>query len=184
VKPWGFWEPLDRAELPALKWVERTRAGGVIEDATKALSLAGEHGMIWYGVAGIAAAVDKPRRVEWIKAGAAVAGIYVANTAFKFVARRQRPPIGALGTETDLSFPSSHAVTSFAAAAIFSELAPQAKPLFYIDAVKVTGTRLHFCVHYPSDLLAGAAIGRLAGGAIANRYFAPVLSSKPNEAMS
>jgi membrane-associated phospholipid phosphatase len=183
VKPRKFWAPLDRAELPALEWVERVRFAGPIERATKVLTLAGEHGLIWYGVAGAAAAIDKPRRAQWLRAGATVAALYGANTALKFTARRQRPPIAEIGTETDLSFPSSHAVTSFAAAALFSEFAPSAKPLFYIGALNVTASRLHFCVHYPSDLIAGAAIGQLAGSAIAKRYFAPVSSTSENPAV-
>jgi membrane-associated phospholipid phosphatase len=67
---------------------------------------------------------------------------------------------------------------------MFSELAPSAKPFFYVGALKVTASRLHFCVHYPSDLIAGAAIGQLAGSAIAKRYFAPVLSTTEIETLS
>ena len=178
MNPRAFWKPLDDFELPALKWVERVRFGGAIERATEVVTLAGEHGLIWYCVAGAAAAGDKPRRAEWMRAGAAVATVYGANTALKFVLRRRRPPVARIGTETDLSFPSSHAVTSFAAAAIFSELAPAAKPALYFGALGMTGSRLHFCVHYPSDLLAGALIGQLAGRAAAKRYFAPVTASQ------
>jgi membrane-associated phospholipid phosphatase len=165
VKPRAFWKPLDRLELPALKWVEKTRAAGPVEDATKVITRAGEHGLVWYGVAAVAAVVDKPNRGRWLRAGATVAAIYGANTALKFAARRQRPPLASFGTETDLSFPSSHAATSFAAARLFSSIAPGTTPLFYAAALTVTGSRLHFCVHYPSDLLAGAALGDLAARA-------------------
>jgi membrane-associated phospholipid phosphatase len=95
-----------------------------------------------------------------------VAVVYGLNTALKLLARRQRPPIAALGTPTALSFPSSHAATSFAAARLFSEIEPGARPLFYFAALNVVGSRLHFCVHYPSDLLAGAALGDAAARAL------------------
>lgn len=166
MKPRAFWEPLDRAELPALKWVERTRFGGPIEGATKVITKAGEHGIVWYAVAAAAATLDRPRRSEWLRAGATVAAIYGANTALKFAARRQRPPIAEIGTETNLSFPSSHAVTSFAAAQLFSQIQPRARRPLYLGALAVTGSRLHFCVHYPSDLVAGALLGELAARAI------------------
>jgi undecaprenyl-diphosphatase len=137
----------------------------VIQGATRVITVAGEHGAVWYLVAGAAAVADPPRRSRWLRAGALVAALYGANTALKFVARRQRPPIAALGTETDLSFPSSHAVTSFAAAALFSSIEPRARLPLYFAAFNVTGSRLHFCVHYPSDLVAGAVLGELAGRA-------------------
>lgn len=162
----SFWKPLDRAELPLLKWVERVRAGGAIEQATRVITESGQYGAVWYGIAGVAAWRDPSKRDRWIAAGAKVAGVYAANTALKMVAKRQRPPIAALGTPTGLSFPSAHASTSFAAARLFSDIEPGLKPLFYLGAVNVTGSRLHFCVHYPSDLVAGAVLGDLAARAL------------------
>ena len=179
----SFWKPLDKAELPVLEWVERVRFGGVIQQATRAITESGQHGLIWYGIAGAAAYRDPVKRDRWIAAGVKVAGVYAATTGLKLLARRQRPPIAALGTPTALSFPSSHATTSFAAARLFSDIEPGARPLFYFVALNIVGSRLHFCVHYPSDLLVGAAIGQLAGGAIGNRYFAPVHSSEQIEAI-
>jgi membrane-associated phospholipid phosphatase len=162
----SFWKSLDRAELPVLEWVERVRAGGAIQQATRAITESGQYGAVWYAIAGGAAYRDPAKRDRWIAAGAKVAGVYAANTALKMIARRQRPPIAALGTPTGLSFPSAHASTSFAAARLFSEIEPVARPVFYLAAVSVTGSRLHFCVHYPSDLLAGAALGDAAARAL------------------
>lgn len=169
MKPRAFWKPLDDAELPILEWVERVRLGGVVEQATDVITRAGEHGMVWYAVGGSAALIDKPRRSRWLRATISIAGIYLLSSALKRFAGRQRPPISAHGTPTALSFPSSHAVTSFAAARLFSTIAPGAKLPLYIAAINVTGSRLHFCVHYPSDLVAGAAIGNLAGRATRSR---------------
>jgi undecaprenyl-diphosphatase len=162
----SIWKPLDAAELPALEWVERVRFGGVIQLATRMITEAGQHGAVWYVVAGAGAYRDPAKRQRWIAAGVKVAVVYGLNTALKLLARRQRPPIAALGTPTALSFPSSHAATSFAAARLFSEIEPGARPLFYFAALNVVGSRLHFCVHYPSDLLAGAALGDAAARAL------------------
>lgn len=166
MEPRAFWAPLDRAELPVLKWVERTRRGGAINAATDVITRAGQHALVWYGIAGIAAAKDPARADRWRGAAANVAGVYLANTALKYVARRRRPPIASLGTPTDLSFPSSHAATSFAAARLFSSIEPRARLPLYAAAAAVTGSRLHFLVHYPSDLLAGAALGDIAARVI------------------
>lgn len=166
MEPRAFWRPLDRAELPVLEWVERVRFGGVVEDATRAITKAGEHGLAWYAIAGVAAAADAPRRDKWLRAGASVAGAYAASTALKLFARRQRPPVAAVETRTGLSFPSSHAVTSFAAARLMTGIEPRGKLAYYGFAAAFAGSRLHFCVHYPSDIAAGAALGDLAGRAL------------------
>ncbi len=155
----AFWKPLDDAELPLLEWVERVRMGGPVEQATGLITKAGEHGMIWYVVGGTAALIDRQQRSGWLRATVTVAAIYGLNTLLKLAAGRRRPPIAAHGTPSALGFPSSHAVTSFAAARLFAVLAPKLKLPLYFAAVNVTGSRLHFCVHYPSDLIAGAVIG-------------------------
>lgn len=162
----SLWKPLDRAELPALEWVRRVRRMGVANTGARVLTQAGEHGLVWYGVAGIAAWRDEKRREQWIAAGVKVAAVYGANTLLKLVARRQRPPIAELGTPTALSFPSSHAATCFAAARLYGDLAPGARPMLYAAAAGITSTRLHFLVHYPSDIAAGAALGDAAARAL------------------
>jgi membrane-associated phospholipid phosphatase len=161
-----LWEPLNRAELPALRWVSRVRLGGPVDRFTRTLTTIGEHGAVWYLVAAVAARRDPARREQWLAAGAKVAGIYLLNTAIKLLLRRRRPELAAIGSPSSLSFPSSHAATSFAAARLYGDLAPGARGALYAGAVAMTGSRLHFCVHYPSDLVAGAAIGDAAAALV------------------
>lgn len=169
--PRACWRLLDRVELPWLKLVERVRLGGRVQQATAVVTRAGEHGAVWYLIAGTASLVDEPRRDRWRQAGLAVAGTYLVGSAFKLAARRARPPLSAIGTETALSFPSLHAATSFAAARTFAALLPVPfAPVPYAGALAVTASRLHFCVHYPSDLLAGAALGDAIGRATVRRW--------------
>jgi len=61
------------------------------------------------------------------------------------------------------SFPSSHAVNNFAAAAFFSRLYPRYKITLYSIASVVALSRPIVGVHYPSDILAGALIGWVIG---------------------
>jgi undecaprenyl-diphosphatase len=90
-----------------------------------------------------------------------VAGAYAANYAVKLIVRRRRPELPGLEpltpTVSSLSFPSAHATTSFAAARAYSRVAPAA-PL-YAAAVAFALSRPYLGVHYPSDVLAGAALG-------------------------
>lgn len=171
LEPRRFWRPLDRAELPVLKLVERVRLDGPPASAARVITKAGEHGAFWYAVTGAASLIDRRRSARWQQAGVTVLMSYAASTAVKLVARRSRPPLASIGTETGLSFPSSHTVTSFAAARTISYLLPApARWAVYGIAVVFPASRLHFCVHYPSDLAAGAALGDAIGRATVRRW--------------
>jgi membrane-associated phospholipid phosphatase len=71
------------------------------------------------------------------------------------------------------SFPSGHAVTAFTTASALGLFAPRLRILLYLIAIAVGISRLFLRAHYPSDVIAGAAIGLastwLVGGAFARR---------------
>jgi len=61
------------------------------------------------------------------------------------------------------SFPSGHSAQAFAIAVILAGSYPRLSPLCYLAATMVGLSRVVVGVHYPSDVLAGAAIGLLSG---------------------
>ena len=63
------------------------------------------------------------------------------------------------------SFPAGHAATAFAGATLLSYFAPRLSPLFVVLAAAIGFSRIYVGVHYPTDVLAGAAIGVLVGAA-------------------
>ena len=123
--------------------------------------MSGEHAALWYvmGCAGLVAQPD--RRQAWRRAISGIAVTQVVNVALKSVVRRKRPALEGLpalvAVPTSLSFPSSHASTSFAAAHGFGGLLP-ARPLRAVAAAMAL-SRVYLGVHYPSDIAVGAVLG-------------------------
>jgi membrane-associated phospholipid phosphatase len=140
----------------------RTRGHApAVETAVRRFSLLGEHGILWYSVSAIGAVACPSQRRTFGRAAAIVFGSFVANQAVKLLVRRPRPNLPDLPplvhTMSNRSYPSAHATTSTAAAVALSPVLPRG-PLFAV-AGALALSRLYLGVHYPSDTLAGAALG-------------------------
>ena len=62
-----------------------------------------------------------------------------------------------------ISFPSGHSITAFALAFVLARVYPRYAVLFYGLAVLVALSRVYLAKHFPSDVVAGAVVGILAG---------------------
>jgi undecaprenyl-diphosphatase len=128
-------------------------------------SLIGEHGAVWLAIGGTGLALShsRERREAWADGLDATLCAYALNVAIKQTVRRPRPQ--TVGVEpltpviSKLSFPSTHSATSFAAAGVYARALPRATPIFYALAGTLAASRPVLGVHYPSDVLAGAALG-------------------------
>jgi membrane-associated phospholipid phosphatase len=138
--------------------------------AVARFSLLGEHAGVWLAIGVVGAAIDGERRGEWRRATATVAGVYALNTAIKRVVGRRRPQLAGLppitSTPTTLSFPSAHASAAFAGARLYTRLGLPVVPLYAL-ATGLALSRLYLGVHYPTDVLAGAALGHAVGSVAA-----------------
>lgn len=155
-----------RADTALLRWLRTAGHTPAAERAVQRYSALGEHAAVWLAIGAAGAALDPGRRPRWARATAVVGGAYVLNTAVKLVVRRARPQLPDLpalvGTPTQLSLPSAHATSGFAGARAYSALLPA--PPLYALAASLALTRVYLGVHYPSDVLAGAALGTAVGG--------------------
>ena len=112
--------------------------------AVARFSQIGEHGAVWLAIAAATRRWDAARTI----------GIaYGANQLIKVIVRRRRPTGGLTDTKSNLSYPSAHAATSVAAVRALE------MPALWPLAIALAGSRLYLGVHYPSDTVAGAALG-------------------------
>ncbi len=99
--------------------------------------------------------------------------------AVKALVARPRPFVNVpeadplLGGTLGNSFPSGHAATSFAGLVILTYLIRRAIPFLLVLAVLISFSRIYIGVHYPLDVVGGAAIGSAVAVALACALRAP-----------
>ena len=150
-------------DLALLRFMRTRGHAPGVERVAKGIAAAGEWGAVWAAIGLSAAAFDPPRRRRWLGTAALAPAAIGVNFAVKLAVRRQRPKLEGLpplgGAPTSLSFPSAHATASFASAAAMSRIAPGRAPLLFAGAALMGLTRPYLGMHYPSDVVAGAALG-------------------------
>ena len=137
-----------------------------LEAVAKALGKAGNHGVAWVVLGLALALIDPDRREEWLIC-AALAPIAIAlNYLLKLAVNRPRPVLEGLpplgGAPSSLSFPSAHALSSFAVATAMFRVDPATAGALLV-ALAISLGRPYLGMHYPSDVLAGALLGILLG---------------------
>ncbi|MFJ8820226.1 phosphatase PAP2 family protein [Streptomyces sp. NPDC102467] len=156
-------DDMDRRLLSALRDCGTDRRVAV---AARALSWAGEHAALWLAVGLLGAAADRERRPAWLRGTALTAGAHLTSMGVKRVVRRPRPRVEVgieplVRTAGRHSFPSSHATSAAAAVVAYGALRPVGARLVPPLAAAVCVSRMVVGVHYPSDVVAGAALGAL-----------------------
>jgi undecaprenyl-diphosphatase len=175
---------LDRAVMARVSAADSK----TLDRVMPALSQAANHSVLWLGVAaGLAVTRDKwARRAALRGLGAVALASTTANVAGKRLTRRVRPD-GAIPVARQLarrphttSFPSGHS----ASAAAFATAVALEKPVLAVPvgalAAGVGVSRVVTGVHYPTDVLAGFAIGG-AAAALTLRWW-PLRRRQPADA--
>lgn len=152
-------------ETMVLRRVQGVLGSDAAVRSARALSLFGEHAAGWLAIALVGAAVDRKRRREWLLNGAGVALAHGLSIGVKRVVRRPRPDHPEVkvlvGTPSELSFPSSHATSTTAAAVLYGGMLR--KPLTPVLVPVMVVSRLVLGVHFPTDVLVGSALGAAVG---------------------
>lgn len=148
-----------------------------IDAPLRALSQAANHGRLWIGAGACLSLTGRQgRRAALCGLGSLALASATANLLVKQWAGRSRPLPHAVAARhvpvpRSSSFPSGHAASAFAfAVGAGSELPVVALPL-NLTASLVAYSRIHGGVHYPSDVVAGAALGSGAAVTVSRLTF-------------
>ena len=161
----------------------------VLDHVLPKLGRAADHGKLWVGLAATMAAT--PRRNTRRAALRGLASVSLAsasaNLVGKTLIRRRRPGLADIPlirqlrrTPDSSSFPSGHAASAAAfATGVALENPYLALPIGAL-AVGVAASRVVTGVHYPTDVVAGAAVG-VAAGLLTTRWW-PLIDPEPAQA--
>ena len=145
-------------------WVVDNRLG-VLNPLFEALSYAGSFGFIWLAIALAISGFSWSRPWLWTRVGAAILIAESVSGALKEWIGRDRPPVvdpdpaPLVHLPATFSFPSGHATVSFACATTLALAVPRLALPLYALATAISFSRVYVGVHYPLDVLAGAALG-------------------------
>ena len=160
---------LKRLDRRTLRFLRTRGHSAPAEGAMRALGMAGEWGAVWVAVGLAGALGDRERRESWLRAVPVAPTAVGLNYLVKVAVRRERPRLRRLpplaSAPSELSFPSAHATASLAAATAMGRVRGRARLPLYALAAAICVTRPYLGMHYPSDVLAGAALGLGLGAA-------------------
>ncbi|SHF05349.1 bifunctional phosphatase PAP2/diacylglycerol kinase family protein [Streptoalloteichus hindustanus] len=160
----------------------------VADPALGAVTVAANHGLLWFSVAALLASRQGVTRRAALRGVAALAGASLTTNAVAKPLLPRRRPVDDLVPEhrrladrpRSSSFPSGHAASAAAFATAVAMESPAAGAVVAPLAAAVAYSRVHTGVHWPSDVAGGALLGTAV--AVATRRWWPVRPTTPGQA--
>lgn len=136
-----------------------------LDRVAKSFSAVADHCLGWFVIGTVGMLLDHDDKDRWARATAATAATEQLSRAIKRRVERPRPHLDGLPPLAPVtsagSFPSSHAATAAAAISAYQGLLP--RPALIGWCALTALSRPYLGVHYPSDVLAGLALGAVCG---------------------
>ena len=158
---------MKNADLAVLRAMRTRWHTPRLEEAMRVLGKGGNNSAIWLTINLVLAIADPGNREAWLICAALGPVAIGLNYAIKLLVKRPRPDLGASlpplgGAPSSLSFPSAHATSSFAVATAMTRV-DELGALAFLLALALSLGRPYLGMHYPSDVLAGTALGIVLG---------------------
>ncbi|MBQ4340285.1 MAG: phosphatase PAP2 family protein [Firmicutes bacterium] len=160
---------IQKVDFMILDFIQENLRTDFLDSAVPYITSLGDKGWFWICAACALIIIPKTRKIGIAAGIALIFSLLITNMTLKPLVERIRPYDINTAVEllirppSDYSFPSGHTSASFAAAsAIFFMDKKIGIPALILAAV-IGLTRLYLYVHFPTDVLGGAAVGIFAG---------------------
>ena len=160
---------MEELDFAVLDFIYNTFRCGFLDAVFPFITALGNSGIIWIAAGAALLGFPKYRRRGLYLLCALLAGLLVGNLFLKLTVARPRPcwindSVELLiSMPRDYSFPSGHALSSFAGASVLAGTRRSWGYFAFALASLIAFSRLYLYVHFPTDVLAGAAIGLVLG---------------------
>ncbi len=149
-----------------LLWIKEYLRNDILTPILRFITTLGNAGIFWIVLTFILLLYKPTRKLGILCLVALIEEFLVCNVLIKNIVKRARPYARIEGLNplvkkpTDYSFPSGHSSSSFAVGfTIFRKSDKRWGIPALILAILISLSRLYVAVHYPSDVIVGAAIG-------------------------
>lgn len=136
------------------------------------ITMLGDGGILWIALGTLLLCTKKYRKQGILLLLCLLGSFLLGNVLLKNLVQRQRPcwlypEVGLLiANPGDFSFPSAHSMVGFAGAEALRRTKRGFGAAAYIAAGLIAFSRLYLFVHWPTDVLAGAAAGIAVGNLV------------------
>ena len=161
-----MFEMITAWDRDVLLWIQENLRADILNLPVIFITSLGNAGLIWIVSALVMLGPRKTRKAGFLALCSLLVGFLITNLILKNAVARIRPYDAwpaielLICPESDYSFPSGHATSSFAAAVIYYRYLP--KPFGMaacVLAALIALSRLYVGVHYPTDVICGVMIG-------------------------
>ncbi len=151
-------------DAPVLAWIQNTMHNAFTDTVLPFITHLGDAGVLWITAAIVLLCFKKTRTTGWLVLITMLFTYLTGEVLLKNLIARPRPchlfpevPL-LIPCPDSFSFPSGHSASSFTAAVMLVLRHKKAWPALILAAL-IAFSRVFLFVHYPTDILAGAALG-------------------------